>query len=46
MDSLSDRENYKAAMSAFRTLNFSQQEIAVLWKTLAAILHLVRRLLQ
>ncbi|CAG0915513.1 unnamed protein product [Notodromas monacha] len=46
VDSISDRENYKAAMSAFRTLNFSQPEMAAVWRTVAAILHLVRSLIK
>jgi myosin I len=39
--SISDRNDYKATQSAFRTLAFSDQEIDTVWKTVAAILHLV-----
>jgi len=40
--SISDRNDYKATQSAFRTLAFTEQEIETVWKTVAAILHLVK----
>lgn len=39
--SISDRSDYKATQAAFRTLAFSDHEIDTIWKTVAAILHMV-----
>ncbi|CAB3374689.1 Hypothetical predicted protein [Cloeon dipterum] len=38
--SISDRSDYKATQSAFRTLAFSDHEIDTIWRIVAAILHL------
>ncbi|XP_055295540.1 unconventional myosin ID [Sitodiplosis mosellana] len=37
---LSETQDYKATMSAFRTLGFSPDEICSIWQIVAAILHL------
>lgn len=37
---LSENQDYKATMSAFRTLGFSPDEISSIWQIVAAILHL------
>lgn len=42
VDSISDRSDYKATMSAFRTLDFNTAEVDTIWKVVAAILLLVR----
>lgn len=37
---LSEAQEYKATMGAFRTLGFSPEEISSTWQIVAAILHL------
>jgi myosin heavy subunit len=41
VDSISDRQDYKNTMSAFRTLDFNASEVDTIWKIVAAILLLV-----
>ena len=41
VDTISDKSDYKAVQSAFKTLGFSQENIDAIWRTVAAVLHLV-----
>ena len=41
MDSISDRTDYKNVSLAFRALNFHPTSVETIWKTVAAVLHLV-----
>jgi len=38
-----DRADYRATVSAFRTLKFTESDTDTVWRILAAILHLVSR---
>lgn len=40
METLSERQEYKATVAAFKALKFSNEEITMVWRTVAAILHL------
>ena len=41
VDSISDRTDYKNVSLAFRALNFNPASVETIWKTVAAVLHLV-----
>lgn len=40
METLTENQDYRATMNAFRTLGFSPDEISSIWQIVAAILHL------
>ena len=42
VDSISDKTDYKAVSAAFKVLGFSTETVDSIWRTVAAILHLVR----
>lgn len=40
VNSMSDKDEYKACQSAMRTLNFTPEEMGSIWRIVAAVLHL------
>ena len=42
VDSLNDRRDFDSVRSAMRLLGYSAAQVEIIWKLLAAILHLVR----
>ena len=40
---ISDKEDYKVVMGAMKSMGLSNTQIETLWKIVAAILHLVKK---